>query len=68
MYLDTMSDILIHSHPLVVDDRLKGLVPFLPLNVPPPSGTRTGAAASAIDTPATPPQVPAANSTSATTR
>jgi modulator of FtsH protease HflK len=32
MYLDTMQDILTHSQPLVVDDRLKGLVPFLPLN------------------------------------
>jgi modulator of FtsH protease HflK len=36
MYLDTMQDILAHSQPLVVDDRLKGLVPFLPLNLPPP--------------------------------
>jgi membrane protease subunit HflK len=36
MYLDTMQDILTHSQPLVVDDRLKGLVPFLPLNLPPP--------------------------------
>jgi membrane protease subunit HflK len=36
MYLDTMQDILAHSQPLVVDDRLKGLVPFLPLNPSPP--------------------------------
>jgi membrane protease subunit HflK len=36
MYLDTMEDVLLHSQPLVVDDKLKGLVPFLPLNVPPP--------------------------------
>ena len=36
MYLDTMTDVLSHSQPLVVDDKLKGLVPFLPLNVPPP--------------------------------
>jgi modulator of FtsH protease HflK len=36
MYLDTMADVLAHSQPLVVDDKLKGLVPFLPLNVPPP--------------------------------
>jgi modulator of FtsH protease HflK len=52
MYLDTMQDVLTHSQPLVVDDKLKGLVPFLPLNVPPapsvsglpgPSGpTQTG--------------------------
>jgi modulator of FtsH protease HflK len=36
MYLDTMADVLGHAQPLVVDDKLKGLVPFLPLNVPPP--------------------------------
>ena len=36
MYLDTMQDVLAHSQPLIVDDKLKGLVPFLPLNVPPP--------------------------------
>jgi membrane protease subunit HflK len=34
LYLDTMEDILLHSQPLVVDDKLKGLVPFLPLGVP----------------------------------
>jgi membrane protease subunit HflK len=37
MYLDTMQDILSHSQPLVIDDKLKGLVPFLPLNVPQPA-------------------------------
>ena len=37
MYLDTMEDVLTHSQPLIVDDKLKGLVPFLPLNVPPPT-------------------------------
>ena len=37
MYLDTMQDVLAHAQPLVVDDKLKGLVPFLPLNVPPPT-------------------------------
>jgi len=36
MYLDTMEDVLLHSQALVVDDKLKGLVPFLPLNIPPP--------------------------------
>jgi modulator of FtsH protease HflK len=35
MYLDTMEDVLSHAQPLVVDDKLKGLVPFLPLTVPP---------------------------------
>jgi membrane protease subunit HflK len=34
MYIETMQDILTHSPALVVDDRLKGLVPFLPLNLP----------------------------------
>jgi membrane protease subunit HflK len=37
MYLDTMRELLAHSQPLIIDDRLKGLVPFLPLNVPPPT-------------------------------
>ena len=36
MYLETMQDILTHSPVVVVDDRLKGLVPFLPLNLPQP--------------------------------
>jgi membrane protease subunit HflK len=35
MYLDTMKDVLAHSKPLIVDNKLRGLVPFLPLNVPP---------------------------------
>ena len=37
MYLDTMQDILSHSQSLIVDDKLKGLVPYLPLNLPPPN-------------------------------
>ncbi|MEA2771348.1 MAG: modulator of FtsH protease HflK, partial [Acetobacteraceae bacterium] len=37
MYLDTMQDVLSHGQPLVIDDKLKGLVPFLPLNIPPPA-------------------------------
>ncbi|HBK07353.1 MAG TPA: FtsH protease activity modulator HflK [Acetobacteraceae bacterium] len=36
MYLDMMQNVLMHGQPLVVDDKLKGLVPFLPLNIPPP--------------------------------
>jgi len=48
MYLDTMQDILSHSQPLVVDDKLKGLVPFLPINPPPP-----GRAAAAPPPPST---------------
>ena len=35
MYIDTMADVLSHAQTLVVDDKLRGLVPFLPLNVPP---------------------------------
>jgi membrane protease subunit HflK len=46
MYLDTMEDVLAHSQPLVVDDKLKGLVPFLPLNVPPPKVVAPAAPAS----------------------
>jgi membrane protease subunit HflK len=34
LYLDTMQAILTHTQTLVVDDRMKGLVPFLPLNLP----------------------------------
>jgi membrane protease subunit HflK len=34
MYIETMQDILTHTPALVVDDKLKGLVPFLPLNLP----------------------------------
>ena len=33
LYLDTMQDVLSHTQPTVVDDRLKGLVPFLNLPV-----------------------------------
>src|ERR1019366_6592557 len=49
MYLDTMRDILSHSQPLVVDDKLKGLVPFLPLNMP-PAAARPAAAATGPST------------------
>jgi membrane protease subunit HflK len=31
MYIETMQDVLSHSPSIVVDDKLKGLVPFLPL-------------------------------------
>lgn len=46
MYLDTMRTILSHTHPLVVDNQLKGVLPFLPLNVPParPEAAPAGAA------------------------
>jgi hypothetical protein len=47
-----MQDILAHSQPLVVDDKLKGLVPFLPINPPPPA--RPAATAAAPSTAAAP--------------
>ena len=34
MYIETMQEILTRSPTLVVDDKLKGLVPFLPLSLP----------------------------------
>jgi membrane protease subunit HflK len=34
IYLDAMQNILAHARTLVVDDKLKGLVPFLPLDGP----------------------------------
>jgi membrane protease subunit HflK len=34
MYLDAMQSVLTKARTLVVDDKLKGLVPFLPLTVP----------------------------------
>jgi membrane protease subunit HflK len=34
LYLDTMQTVLSRAHTLVIDDKLKGLVPFLPLNAP----------------------------------
>jgi membrane protease subunit HflK len=57
LYLDTMQDVLSHARTLVVDDKLKGIVPYLPL-IPPP------AAAPPVATPAVP-AAPAAPATSA---
>ena len=54
MYLETMQDILTHSPSLVVDDKLKGLVPFLPLNLPAPAAPRPAAPGSAPSTAASP--------------
>ncbi|MBV8524619.1 MAG: FtsH protease activity modulator HflK [Acetobacteraceae bacterium] len=45
MYLDTMQDILTRSSTIVVDESIKGLVPFLPLL---PSGGHTGTAETAM--------------------
>lgn len=35
MYLDTMQELLGNTQSIIVDDKLRGLVPFLPLNLPP---------------------------------
>jgi membrane protease subunit HflK len=43
MYIETMQDILTRSPTLVVDDKLKGLVPFLPLSLPAPGAARPAA-------------------------
>ena len=37
MYLDTMRDVLMHSPAVIVDDRMKGLLPLLQLGASPPS-------------------------------
>ncbi len=46
LYIETMQDILSHTPTLIVDDKLKGVVPYLPLNdfprVPPRPGASTG--------------------------
>lgn len=54
MYLDTMQDILSHSHALVVDDRLKGVVPFLPLTSSPVAPTPATPSTPATSTPPSP--------------
>jgi modulator of FtsH protease HflK len=54
MYLETMQEILVRSPSIVVDDTLKGVVPFLPLNdldrpgaTPAPSGSAPSTPSSA---------------------
>ena len=51
MYLDTMEDVLSHAQALVVDDKLKGLVPFLPLSLPPPAPAHPAAGAAPAPVP-----------------
>ena len=53
MYLDTMRDVFTHSRALIVDDRMKGLLPLLQLNQPPAATPTTPPPAS------TPAPVPA---------
>ena len=54
LYIETMQDILTHTPSVIVDDKLKGIVPFLPLNdfARPP--------ANASQSPASPPPSPQA--------
>jgi membrane protease subunit HflK len=52
LYLDTMQDVLSHTQPLVVDDKLRGLVPFL--NLPVPSQRPATPPAQQSPTPTTP--------------
>ena len=46
LYIETMQDILSHTPSIIVDDKLKGIVPYLPLNdfsrVPPRPPVATG--------------------------
>ena len=44
MYLDTMRDVLMHSPSVIVDDRIKGLLPLLQLGASPPSAGEPPAA------------------------
>jgi len=46
-----MEDVLSHAQALVVDDKLKGLVPFLPLSLPPPAPAHPAAGAAPAPVP-----------------
>jgi membrane protease subunit HflK len=54
MYIETMQDILTRSPTLVVDDKLKGLVPFLPLSLPAPGAPRPAVPSNSPSTAASP--------------
>ncbi|MEJ0019456.1 MAG: FtsH protease activity modulator HflK [Acetobacteraceae bacterium] len=56
IYIETMQDILSRSPTLVVDDKLKGLVPFLPLSLPNPATPRPAPPSSGASPQATFPQ------------
>ena len=53
MYLDTMRDVFTHSRALIVDDRMKGLLPLLQLNQP-PAATPTTPTPAPVPAPAEP--------------
>jgi modulator of FtsH protease HflK len=59
LYLDTMRDILAHSQTIVLDDKVKGLLPYLQLNgvpaPPPPAVGSPPAGAPPAASPVTPP-------------
>jgi len=63
LYIETMQDILTHTPSVIVDDKLKGVVPYLPLNdfarVPPRPPANTGQPATPT-TPTTPTAAPQA--------
>jgi hypothetical protein len=56
-----MQDILTHSSSLVVDDKLKGLVPFLPLNLPAPTQPKPGSSGNGAPSTAASPGASQAN-------
>jgi membrane protease subunit HflK len=63
LYIETMQDVLSHTPSVIVDDKLQGVVPYLPLNdlgrtpSPAPSSASPPAASPPTAAPATPPVV-----------
>jgi len=59
MYLDTMRDILTHSPAIVLDDKVKGLLPFLQVDgVPAPTSPTAVSSPPSGSPPASPPIAP----------
>lgn len=44
LYIETMQDVVTHSPTTVIDDRVRGILPYLPLGGPPPASAPPGAA------------------------
>ncbi len=66
LYLDTMQDVLSHAQTLVLDDKLRGVLPFLPLSAEPAAGVPASSApAPAAPAPAAPAPAPVAAADSA---
>ncbi len=56
MYIETMQDILTHSSSVILDDKVRGLLPFLPLNdLPKPGVPPEASAGTPAGTPAAAP-------------